>query len=287
MRFASNQNEAMLLPEGRRLELPKRGATWIREVAGPTPDAPVAVLLHGLSATGLLNWFPSFEPLSRTHRVIAIDHRGHGRGIKPRIRFRLEDCADDVAAMIETLGIRPAVIVGYSMGGPITQLTWQRHPEVVRGVVLCATSYRFGPEDMRFGPVGDAIGLGLRFTPRLVRQQMVRGAVNFNPQNRPRPDWVVDELNHHDPAAVVEAMMSIRRFDSSSWIDKIDVPAASVITTYDRLVPPRRQAKLAELAHARVFEARGGHDVCVLHPDRFVPPLLAAVGSVTRRGSTT
>jgi pimeloyl-ACP methyl ester carboxylesterase len=279
---AVNQNDDVF-HEGRLLDLPKRGKTWVREVPGPTPDAPVVVLLHGLGATGLLNWFPSVDALARTHRVIALDHRGHGRGIKPRICFRLEDCADDVASMIHALGVGPAVVTGYSMGGPITQLTWKRHPDVVRGIVLCATSYRFGPQDMRFGPVGDAIGLGMRFTPRLVRQQVLRGAINFNPQNRPRPDWVMEELNQHDPAAIVEATMAIQRFDSSAWIDAIDVPAASVITLYDRLVPPRRQVKLAQLTQAEVFEVKGGHDVCVMRPDRFVPALVAAVKSVTAR----
>jgi 3-oxoadipate enol-lactonase len=269
----------LVLPEGRRVELPGRGKTWIRELDGPK-GAPTVVLLHGLGATGLLNWFPCFGQLRATHRVIAIDHRGHGRGIGPR-RFRLEDCADDVAALVDELGLGPVVLAGYSMGGPITQLTWQRHPDVVRGVVLSATSYRFGPDDMRLGQLGDAIGFSLRFTPRLVRQQMVRGALNINPQGRPRPDWVIDELNRHDPAALVEATMAIRRFDSSSWIGEIDVPAASVVTTYDRLVPPRRQMRLAELTRAAVFEVRGGHDVCVTRPDRFVPALVNAVHAVS------
>ncbi len=271
-----------LFPEGRKLKLPGRGTTWVRDVEGPR-GAGTVVLLHGLGATGLLNWFPAIGPLAVSYRVVTVDHRGHGRGIKPRGRFRLEDCADDVAAIVDELGLRRVVLAGYSMGGPITQLTWKRHPEIVRGVVLCATSYRFGPEEMRMAPLGDALGFGLRFTPRLVRQQMVRGAINFNPQNRPRPTWVVDELNLHDPACLVEATMAIRRFDSTSWIGSIDVPAASVVTNYDRLVPARRQRKLAEYAKAEVFEVRGGHDVCVTRPDRFVPALLDAVRSVTAR----
>lgn len=269
----------LTLPEGRRLELSGRGATWIHQVAGPK-DAPTVVLLHGLGATGLLNWFPAFAPLAREFNVVAIDHRGHGRGIKPRRPFRLEDCADDVAALVDELGVGNAILAGYSMGGPITQLTWRRHAAAVRGVVLCATSYRFGPADRRLAPVGDVMGLGLRFTPRLVRQQMVRGMVGFNPRARSGPDWVSAELRKHDPAAVVEATMCIRRFDSTPWIGGMDVPAASVVTDYDRLVPPRRQEKLAELTHGVVFHVQGGHDACVRRPDRFVPALLSAVRSV-------
>jgi pimeloyl-ACP methyl ester carboxylesterase len=240
------------------------------------------ILLHGLGATGALNWFPSFRPLNRTHRVVSVDHRGHGRGIRSRGPFRLEDCADDVAALVEMLDVGPVVLAGYSMGGPITQLTWRRHPEVVRGVVLCATSHRFGRGDARLAVVGSTVGLGLRFTPRLVRQQIVRGTIGLSPRARGVPDWVTEELGYHDPAALVEPGVAISRFDSTDWIGDIDVPAASVITTLDRLVPPRRQETLAELTRAKVFRVAGGHDVCVRQPGVFVPALVNAVATVTR-----
>ena len=48
------------------------------------------MLLHGWSATADLNWHPSFGPLSRHFRVLAIDQRGHGRGLRPDGPFRLE-----------------------------------------------------------------------------------------------------------------------------------------------------------------------------------------------------
>ena len=79
------------LPLGRRVELPGRGTTFVRDVAGPTPDAPVVVLLHGWFASGGLNWHQAFRPLSQHFRVIAPDLRGHGRGIKAWRRFRLSD----------------------------------------------------------------------------------------------------------------------------------------------------------------------------------------------------
>lgn len=270
------------MQSGRVVELPRRGNTWIREYPGPK-DAPTVVLLHGLGATGLLNWFTSVDALSRNYNVVTMDHRGHGRGIKPARRFRLEDCADDVAVLIDELGIGSAILVGYSMGGPITQLTWYRHPEVVRGVVLCATSYRFGLPETPVARVGDLMGLGLRLTPGLVRQQVVKNLTGYTPRGRNAPQWVLDELHAHDPAAIVEATMAIRRFNSTDWIDGIDVPAASVITELDRLVPPRRQRKLAALTHGELFAIPGGHDVCVSNPSLFVPALTRAVASVARR----
>src|SRR5438105_8295167 len=106
------------LPPGRHVELPGRGTTFIREV-GP-PDAPALFLLHGLSASADLNWFASFNSLARPYRVVALDQRGHGRGIRLRGRtFRLEDCADDVAALADVLGIEDIIPVGYSMGGAV------------------------------------------------------------------------------------------------------------------------------------------------------------------------
>ena len=127
---------------GERIELAGRGTTFARIVDGPA-GAPTVVLLHGWIASGGLNWFTAFGPLSQRYRVIAPDMRGHGRGIRSRRRFRLADCADDVAALLDHLGAEPAIVVGYSMGGPIAQLLWRRHPDRVAGLVLCATSYRF------------------------------------------------------------------------------------------------------------------------------------------------
>src|SRR5262245_45927584 len=92
------------IPLGRRVELPGRGTTFVREVGGPV-GAPTVLLLHGLAASGGLNWFQAFEPLSRHFRVVAVDHRGHGRGIRSWRRFRLADCADDAAAVLDALGI--------------------------------------------------------------------------------------------------------------------------------------------------------------------------------------
>jgi len=131
------------LPPGREIDLPGRGRSFVRIADGP-PGAPTLLLLHGWTASADLNWFRCYGPLSRHFTVMAIDHRGHGRGIRSRRPFSLSACADDAAALVEELGIERVIAVGYSMGGPIAQLLWKRHPELVEGLVLCATSRNFG-----------------------------------------------------------------------------------------------------------------------------------------------
>src|ERR1022692_2941825 len=103
-------------PLTRLVELPGRGTTRVWECAGPQ-GAETLVLIHGVTFTAELNWGRLFAPLAQHFRVVAADLPGHGDGIRVGSRFRLEDCADDVATLAGVLGVAKFVAVGYSMGG--------------------------------------------------------------------------------------------------------------------------------------------------------------------------
>jgi pimeloyl-ACP methyl ester carboxylesterase len=273
------------LPPARRVELPGRGITWVYDT-GPRPGAPVVVLLHGWAVTAALNWFPSFGPLSRRYRVIALDHRGHGRGIRTKRAFRLADCADDVAALAGVLGVDSIVPVGYSMGGPVAQLVWHRHPDLVSGLVLCATSgsFRGSAGENVFLSMLPALGFATRVTPGVSRRWLASWLVTNRLGEGPMADWIASELRGNDPAAVLEAGGSLGRFTSARWIGGLDVPAAVVITERDGLVPPSRQRALAAaIPGVSVHAIAADHGACVARPDLFVPALLDACQSVTAR----
>lgn len=266
------------------LDLPGRGRLWVRDIPGPTPAAPVVLLLHGLGATARLNWGPSFRPLAERYRVLAFDHRGHGRGLRTR-RFRLSECADDAAAVADALGVRSLVPVGYSMGGPVAMLLWKRHPELVSGLVLCATARHF--VERRAARAGRALlpvaAGALRIAPERVRRRMIEGSLAraTHPKLRER---VIEEMNGHDPAAVVQAAGRAAAFSSHAWIADVDVPTSVVITTRDQVVAPRRQRKLADaIPGAEAFEVKADHVACVAAAERFVPALLDACASVIGR----
>ena len=154
------------------------------------------LLLHGIRVTADANWFTSYPALTERYGVVAIDHRGHGRGIRADRAVRLADCADDAVAALDVLGIEQAIAVGYSMGGPIAQLVWHRHRERTAGLVLCATAHRFRGVE----PV-------LELGPMLL--QRLRATAEA-PAKRGRVDrevraWLASELALTDRRGVMEA----------------------------------------------------------------------------------
>jgi len=246
------------------------------EFKGPK-GAPTLVLLHGLGATGRLNWFAAFPELAQRYHVVAVDHRGHGHGIRSRW-FRLKDCADDAVAVADQLGIDRFIAVGYSMGGPIAKLCWNRHPERVRGLVLCATSRYFTPQQFPILTRAILPGavVGARLAPKLVLGQIIASMVKTVPGQEGK-DFVRREMSGSDPAALAQATRAVLRFSSRNWVSNITVPTAVVITTRDEIVPTRRQYALAAaIPGAKSFEVHGDHFACAARNSNFVPQLVAA-----------
>ncbi|MGI9602704.1 MAG: alpha/beta fold hydrolase [Acidimicrobiales bacterium] len=257
--------------------LPGRGETFIREF-GPR-DAPALVLLHGWTVTADLNWFTSYDALAEHHRVITIDHRGHGRGIRSRRPFRLADCADDAVAVADALGIDTFVPVGYSMGGPIALEMWRRHRHRVSGLVLCATfaHVTVTPRSRtRMRALGLA-GRSLKAVPQSVSRAGFERLLDQQTAGRDLGRWVHDQIRSCDPRHLLQAGGEIGRFDARSWIDQVDVPTAVLVMERDTVVPPARQLELAEaLPMARRWSLEADHDVCVMRRHEFLPSFLEA-----------
>jgi 3-oxoadipate enol-lactonase len=265
--------------------LPGRGITFVREAAGP-PGAQTLLLLHGLGANADLNWFTCFGALGREFRVLAIDQRGHGRGIRSGARFHFSDCADDAVALADALGVDRFIVVGYSMGGPVAQLIWRRHPDRVAGLVLCATSRDFSgtPRERMTFAFLPGLSTAIRVAPPRLRRGLMNNAIAGRLGESPLARWAAYELGRNDPAAMMAAAAALGRFSSREWIGEVDVPAAVVLTMRDSLVPPHRQRKLAAaIPRATVHPVDADHGACAAAPHLFVPALLDACRSVAAR----
>jgi len=274
----------MALPPGRLIEIPGRGQTFIREVHGPD-NAPTLILLHGWTATADLNWFTCFEELGKHFNVVALDHRGHGQGIRSRSSFRLEDCADDVVALADALGINTFIPVGYSMGGTIAQLIWKQHEHRVNGLVLCSTAPIFAKSrEERLGFLGlTGLAAIARFTPTQT-VDWITEQVYLQRKSEGMDQWALDEMSGHDWRQILEAGKEIGSFNSLKWLPSVDVPTSVVITTQDQVIPPERQQRLLDLLKdVDVHLVDGGHNAIYTEQRTYVPKLVAACTSVYQR----
>ncbi len=274
------------IPPGYVLELPGRGSTYVTDVAGPR-GAPTIILLHAVGCTGMLTWFPVVEALSEHYRVVVFDQRWHGQGIHSE-RFSLYDCADDVAAVIEELGLENVIVAGYSMGSIVAQRVWRQHPDKIDGLVLCATTdwFRttFAETVFHQGMEIAMFGLGNLSRSRTVRRatRNAARALDLEPSNI--QDWALDQLRSTSPWAVAQAVAALGRHHSTPWLDKIDVPTAVLVTGRDRVLPHERQRELAErIPGATMHEIEAGHASCVLQADIFRAGLLEAVATTVDR----
>jgi pimeloyl-ACP methyl ester carboxylesterase len=280
---ATPENETKpVLPPGRYLELPGRGVTFVRDQPGPDSRLPI-VLLHGWTVTADLNFFPVYAGLSEVGRVIAVDLRGHGRGLRPRGPVRLEDMADDLEATLRALSIDRAIVAGYSMGGAVAQLTAHRHPDLVAGLILCSTSCRFRRSSearLVWDRVMPFTAAALSFTPPALRQGLFERVAMSRTDAAPR--WMLEQAARNDPAALVQSGVEIGRFDATPWLADLPMPIASVVTQQDLTVPTRWQLATARRAGATVFEIDADHRAAVSRPDLFVPALKRAIAAVTQ-----
>jgi pimeloyl-ACP methyl ester carboxylesterase len=278
------------LPPGRVVDLPGRGEIFLRERMGK-PGQPPILLLHGWTATADLNWFRAFDAVAGLGHLLAVDHRGHGRGIRSEERFTLEDAADDCAALLRTLDVGPAIAVGYSMGGPIAMLLAERHPDLVAGLVLEATAleWRARASERVTWKFMAAVELFLRLgRPRGAMERMLRDAVHRAPDLEPLLGWLKGELKRADPAALADAGRALGRHDARPWAGRLAMPAAVVVTTKDRLVKPRKQRALAKsLRDVATYEIAGDHDCCLVLPGPFVRMTVTAIEDVAQRAGFT
>jgi pimeloyl-ACP methyl ester carboxylesterase len=267
------------MPPARTVLVPDRGEFFLRDTGG---DGEPVLLLHGWMVSADLNWHTVYGPLADAgYRVLAIDHRGHARGIRALAPFRLTDCADDAAAVLRTLAIDRAIVVGYSMGATIAQLMVRDHRDLVSGLVLSGACQHYqDPDTVKVWRWMGMVGLGVKLAPRtFFAAAFRRSGIPLNE----RTAWWMSELMRHSGRDIAEAGRELGRFDSRPWLGGATVPTAMVLTGRDQAVSPAKQHELAAVLRARVFEVALDHLEMADRAAEYNPALLSALEAVAAR----
>ncbi|MGV1049203.1 MAG: alpha/beta fold hydrolase [Solirubrobacterales bacterium] len=117
-------------------------ALSLRDFGG---EGPAALLLHGLAGHAG-EWEQTASWLSQSHRVLALDCRGHGRSERRPEDVSRAAMVADVAFVVERLDLAPVLLVGQSLGGQLALLVASRHPRLVRALVVAEASPAGGAE---------------------------------------------------------------------------------------------------------------------------------------------
>lgn len=112
-------------------------------VTGPE-GAPVVVLSNSLGSTHAM-WDAQAEALAEHFRVVRYDTRGHGGSPVPAGPYDIDDLADDVVALLDSLGVARAHFVGLSLGGMTGMRLAARNPERVDRLVVLCTGAKLDP----------------------------------------------------------------------------------------------------------------------------------------------
>ena len=276
------------LPPGRLVNVGGRGEMLVRDQPASVPtDRPAILLLHGWTLSADLNWFAFYSALARHGRVLAMDVRGHGRGIRSEQRFSLEAAADDAAALVTQLGAGPVIAGGYSMGGSIALLMWRRHPETVAGLVLAsaALQWRSALHERALWSSMAGVEYVLRFgVPLGLTERYLRSAGEQNPDLAPVLAWLKAEALRGNPADIAAAGRGLGAFDARSYAPRIDVPSAVIVSRRDRLIRADRQWELAQaIPNALTIEVDAAHNGWLVEPDRVCTAIEQGVLHVVRR----
>jgi 3-oxoadipate enol-lactonase len=223
---------------------------------------PFALLLiHGFPLDGRM-WRGQVTALSAVAHVIVPDLRGHGRSEVPPGPYTMEQHADDMATLLDHLGVERAVVGGLSMGGYVAFAFWRRHRARVRGLALLDTRAEPDSEDARANR--DA-------AMRRVREA---GAAAFAEDMHPRvlapasvaDPTIADEARRimagQSVEGIIGALGGLRaRSDNRPLLPEIDVPVLAVCGAEDALTPPAdMEAMTAAMPDARmVIIPRAGH----------------------------
>ena len=226
------------------------------------PGGPVVVFANSLG-TDLRLWDALLPHLSPGLRVVRFDTPGHGlSALDPAMT--IASVARDVVAVLDHLGIGPAVMVGLSMGGLIAQQIAAARPDRIAALVISNSAARIGTADTWAARIDAVRGQGLASIAGPVLERW------FAPAFRATPDLALWRamLTRTDPAGYIAACTALAAADLTAQTATLRLPTLCIAGALDGSTPPDLVRATAALIPGAAFQVIDGvgHLPCVETP---------------------
>jgi 3-oxoadipate enol-lactonase len=226
------------------------------------------VLIHAFPLDGQM-WTDTAQALSSRCRVIVPDMRGFGESDLGAGDPSIADMADDVATLLDSLGIKRAAVGGLSMGGYVALAFAARYPARLERLILADTRAAADSDAARAGRA-DALALvEEQGVAALVERQL---AVLLSPAASETVREQVRSLGKQRPEGVSAGIRALRdRPDRRAELSAIACPTLVIVGTEDKISPPAEMAEMSsEIPGASLVEIPGaGHLSNLEQPNHF------------------
>ena len=203
------------------------------------------VLIHAF-ATDRSMWGPQITQLSKHWRVIAPDLRGFGfSDPTDGTPVSMDQYADDVAGLLDSLNISAAVIVGLSLGGYVTLAFAQKYPDRVKALILAntrATADSDSVREARFTLAKNVERFGIRAVVEAYDGKLLAHGADLDSQ-----DFVWNMLANQPSSGALSAIRGMAaRPDRQDLLKQVTVPALIISGTADVLIPPAESEPMSQ-----------------------------------------
>jgi pimeloyl-ACP methyl ester carboxylesterase len=237
---------------------------------------PPVLLIQGVGVTGE-GWRPEIRMLERSFQTLTFDNRGIGRSISCNGSVTIEAMAEDVRALMDTVGWESAHVVGHSMGGVIAQQLALDDPKRVRSLSLLCTFAR-GKDAARVTPWVLWMTLRTRLGTRRMRRnaflQLLFPPDYLRAADRDKLAADVAEIIGRDlaysPPVLIKQVQALSRHDASSRLGQLaGIPTLVVSARHDPIALPKYGRQLAQLIPGANFEEMpsSSHGVIIQEAD--------------------
>jgi 3-oxoadipate enol-lactonase len=234
-----------------------------------TGQGPPILFIHGLGSSGR-DWELQVAHFCQSYRVVTFDVRGHGQSDKPLGPYSMPLCASDTAALIKSLDIAPAHVVGISMGGMIAFQLVVGDSDLVRSLVIVNS----GPE-LVLRTWKDRIGglqrllivrlLGMRRMGEVLGQRLFP-----KPEHEELRRTFVERWAENDRRAYLDSMRALVGWSIADRLSSIDVPTLVVAADEDYTPVSRKEAYVAKMPQAELVVINDSrHATPVERPEQF------------------
>ncbi|MDQ2633439.1 MAG: 3-oxoadipate enol-lactonase [Pseudomonadota bacterium] len=248
-----------------------------------TGETPVLVFINSLG-TDFRIWDEVVDRLAGDASLLNYDKRGHGLSGLGRGVASMDDHVDDLAGLLDRLGIGDVILCGLSIGGLIAQGFAMRRPQALRALVLCDTAARIGTVESWNARIETVERDGIEAIADSVMEKW------FTPTfHRERPADLAGYrtmLVRQTVAGYAGSCAALRDADYTEPARRISVPTLCVVGDQDGSTPPDLVRETAALIPGARFEivAGAGHIPCVEQPDALVSLVGGFIASLPGRG---